>query len=670
MRYNSHRKKANIYSKLVVLLIGLWISAAGAAMWISGSFNLNCFYDVGTVYECFQVDNMAFGENVVFEYTEGCQLVTEDEAVKFYDLNGMEREWRYICLELSDMNQSKIETTLCLFNNESLLVLEKKVELKEGKNILKIESEPYSNIHMKFSDQKGLRFNIESLEFRENKPIWSWQKVITYGGVIFGIYLILVVLLRKFVGRRFSQIDWYLPVQGLQKCYQKAGNSIGRGIVNWNTRKKSRGRVTLFFLMLTFMQCVSILGYYGRQAYFRWEMLICCVLILGAGILCKEEELRLLNWKNRLVGAWCVLWLLAAISDFIVPKRYAYVGITMFLAVGFFFFMWGNMEHRELVIRDFIYAIEWNFLINAVFCYLFRPYTPGIRYVGASYSPGVWGLYLVIVWCAFFARLDEDILRHRSWKRMLPHLVGIAVSGDFLWKTQSVASVLSAGIIFLIFLGRRWRHRRKKGIIQGIGMVTVLVLVVFGSNWSVFHIPRMLDMEIRFEKDEGAEPVTSHPFVIRSEAAEQGRSRIVDKLKGSNTLEALTTGRTLYWKSYLREMNLWGHEEQLFMWGQRRMPHNGYLGIMHRYGIFAGIPYLLMVLWNIIYALCYYKKDVKNRKGGFFLLAVMLVDFILLFGENVEMPFCWLCWFAMYLMMGVEFEQQRGKIGIKEVHHE
>ena len=77
-----------------------------------------------------------------------------------------------------------------------------------------------------------------------------------------------------------------------------------------------------------------------------------------------------------------------------------------------------------------------------------------------------------------------------------------------------------------------------------------------------------------------------------------------------------------------------------------------------------------MVLWNIMYALYYYKKDSKNRKGGFFLFAVMLVDFILLLGENVEQPFCWLCWFAMYLMMGVEFEQQRGKMEIKEVHYE
>lgn len=670
MRYDNKRKKANIYSKLVVLLIGLWISAAGAAMWISGSFNLNCFYDVGTVYECFQEENVASGDNIVYDYTEGCLEVTGDEAVKQYYLAGMEREWRYISLELSNMNQEQFEATIYCLDKNASLINEKNVKLKSGKNTLKIECEAYSYFGMKFSGQKGLRFNIDSLEFRENKPIWSWQKALLSGGVIFAVYLVLVAALRKLVGRRFVQIDWYLPIQGLQKCYRKAGNCIGRGIEEWSPKRKSRGRVASFFLMLTFMQCVNVLGYYGRQAYFRWEMLICCVLILCVGILCKEGELRLLNWRNRLVFTWCVLWLLATVSDFIVPKRYAYVGWMMFLAVGFFFFMWGNMERREIVIKDFIYAIEWNFFMNALFCYLFRPYTPGIRYIGASYSPGVWGLYLVFVWCAFLARLDGDILEYRSWKKILPHLLGLAACGDFLWKTQSVSSVLPAILVLLIFFGRRWKYRKKKGIIQGIWMVVVLALVVSGSNWSVFHIPRILDREICFEKDEGIEPITSNPLVIKSEAAEQGKNRIFEKLKKSNSLESLTTGRSLYWKSYLREMNLWGHEEQLFMWGQRRMPHNGYLGIMHRYGIFAGIPYLLMVLWNIMYALYYYKKDSKNRKGGFFLFAVMLVDFILLLGENVEQPFCWLCWFAMYLMMGVEFEQQRGKMEIKEVHYE
>ncbi len=47
----------------------------------------------------------------------------------------------------------------------------------------------------------------------------------------------------------------------------------------------------------------------------------------------------------------------------------------------------------------------------------------------------------------------------------------------------------------------------------------------------------------------------------------------------------------------------------------------------------------------------------------------MLAAFILILMENLELPFLFLCWMGMYLMMGIYFEQDgesNGNAGIEK----
>ena len=71
--------------------------------------------------------------------------------------------------------------------------------------------------------------------------------------------------------------------------------------------------------------------------------------------------------------------------------------------------------------------------------------------------------------------------------------------------------------------------------------------------------------------------------------------RIIKKLFGGQSLEKITSMRNLYWAAHLREMNLTGHAYKAKIWGGTRWPHNGVIAMMYRYGIFAGIPYTVMV---------------------------------------------------------------------------
>ena len=153
------------------------------------------------------------------------------------------------------------------------------------------------------------------------------------------------------------------------------------------------------------------------------------------------------------------------------------------------------------------------------------------------------------------------------------------------------------------------------------------------------------------------EPVTDHPFILTVQAEElKATNRILDKLEKITSLENLTTGRTLFWKAYLRELNLWGHKNYARFWGAKHMPHNGLIAIMYRYGIFSAVPYLLMLLYGFCYAWRYFRRHLSEDKYSYFVMANTISCYLLILVENIELPFCWVWWYALYVVMGIYFD--------------
>ena len=107
-------------------------------------------------------------------------------------------------------------------------------------------------------------------------------------------------------------------------------------------------------------------------------------------------------------------------------------------------------------------------------------------------------------------------------------------------------------------------------------------------------------------------------------------------------------------------MNLFGHEKNPKLWGKRRLPHNAFLGIAYRYGVFAVVPYILMLGALLVRTFRYGNKKVKYAGMPFL---ICLISILMSMTDNVEQPFVWLPWIALYLMMGIVFadEEQPGQ---------
>lgn len=123
-----------------------------------------------------------------------------------------------------------------------------------------------------------------------------------------------------------------------------------------------------------------------------------------------------------------------------------------------------------------------------------------------------------------------------------------------------------------------------------------------------------------------------------------------------NNLEAYSSGRTLYYLAYIRQMNLLGHYYHARNWGDYIYPHNGLLEIMYRYGIFAGIPYCAMLFYVLWYSMKYARKHSEGKTGcRLYPLLITVGAFGNLLFENAEKPFVWMIWVLLYIGMGMLF---------------
>lgn len=647
------------FGKIIWILTGICFAAAGSLMWISGSFDLNRFYHAGEVYDVSK-SNLKLSGNYDVDYNaeEHVFTVQSEVASKVFVIS--EGKWKYIYLSASQAGEDGIDVSLVCYNTDNTVVYEADIRISEGDNLFTVPDVRYSRINLNFLQKEGASFGIDQIQFRTTPPIFSRSRFFKYFLFLFVCFLLASGSVFLVFRKKLRKWSWYAPLEELQKLFLYIGTAGERFDRICSDRTKRRIRSGLFCFIILFMQAVFIRKMYFSRNTYRFVVLVCMAALTAIALLCWERPLQKLNWKNKLSVSWLWLWILAAISNFIVEKRFAYTGAGMLLIVGFLFFMWGNMQRREELLGDFIRGILWSFYPNLIFAYLFRPYLPAYRYMGSSYSPGIYALYLLFVWIAFLSRLDFDIWKKKVLGKDLFYIFMLGICANLLWKTQSISSIVPAALAALIFSFKLWKNRKQVKLI-GIMLYLVLFGVGYSANaYGIYYIPRMVNAEVKFTNDRYQDTVTDHPFLITVKASEGiTANRILYKLKTSASLEELTTGRTLFWKAYLRELNLWGHKKHAEFMGSTHMPHNGFVAIMYWYGIFAIVPYLVMVCYQLWYAVRYFKRHIREKTYSFFVLSNAVACTLLLFVENVEIPFGWLCWYCMYLVMGLYFDDEQ-----------
>lgn len=656
----TENKKNIIFRNVIWMVIAMATAMVAALMVTSESNSLNHFYNGGSVYDVPSAYRDLESPGITYDAGTGVLRITEDIAYKSFDLSGMKKKWNYIILDISKLNKDMLEGVIDYYNKGGTCVFSQPFVLNEGRNVLQSQEVSYASVALRFEGQNGTEFSVDKAQFRQKILHISRRLFAAVFLLVFAVSVLILWFLHRLIGGR---IKWYGFVELLQGIYILVGEAAGRLTEKMSSRRKSIFRICLFLFQIIYMQMVMNLQLYERDRYFKVQILVCSIIVIAIAMLCYEKKLVYCDWNNKLVGAWTVLWVMACISDFLVAKRYAFLGYMMFFAIGFFYFMWNNMEDRRQIFREFAQAVILSFVVTTAFCFLCRPSGEGLRYLGSYYSPGMYAMYVLFVWIAIWADIDIRLGKSEPFGALAAaELAGAGLAGMLLWKTQSASGVIPAAVVIGIFA---WKQlflsgsidAAKRGLRVMLAAAVIAIPVSMAGEWGLANIPGMLGTEVQFEKDEAFEAAQisiGTETVYAAETGETtGKSRIVKKLTDFASIEEFTSARNWYWAAYLREMNLVGHENKVNMWGKNRWPHNGFLAIMYRYGVFAGIPYAVMVFLNLWYS---WKYMMRNRKEyGFFLFAVSVASFILILMENLELPFAFLCWSAMYLLMGANF---------------
>lgn len=648
---------------LIWEVIGLVLSMSIAAMVISGSYSIKSFYDVGKVYE--------FRESIYRSYivqengyqeVSGTIVLDKGEFKHTVNIEGKARDWSYFCIDISEMNSDSLECSMIInyYENEQLLgQMEKDFILKKGLNIVEIPGMKFQVAEIVYTGEENTSFEIRDMQFRDNKPVFTYSKFIGITILIFLIYSLIIVTFRIVWVKQNLKINFYVWIDILQEIFIKFAEQFVKikKCFPFLNNHESIIRIGLFLGMFLFNIWIDMYGNYTGE--FKYYVLIYLFLIILIAIVSIGDKLQKVCWNNPLVWSWIFVWCIACISDFIIQKNYRFSGYAIVLGIGFFIFIWNNMKEPDEILKDFKKAIYIFLIIITVFCLVCRPEVEGIRYSGFGRNPSVFGLYLSVCWAVVLSEIEEGVRAKNRVVCLMPYLLGLCVIFVFALKSQSACPLLSMAFVVFIWIVRnshyvKLNHSKKYLLCTMVLTILLLIPTYIGIDWGINHIPQKLDTAITLK---GEIPVAKTEYGLVAQAADIEKtiknSRLGQKFS-SGSFSTIISWRDYYYRTYLREMNLLGHKDLPVMWGHRRLPHNAILGIAYQYGVLAVIPYILMLLYVIVRTWRYSFSEKKYAVMPFYVCFSVI---IMSMADNIERPFSWLPWFALYLLMGIVFKE-------------
>lgn len=653
-----NRKRKNIFGFLIWISVGFIISMIFTGMYISEDGNMDCFYNIGEVYDVERGTYAVNGEGWVYDAQSRNFLITEKDAYKQIEVVGEMRSWNFCIMEISGMDKTSMTAVLDCIDAEGVVERSIVAELQNGRNQIFTEGVAFSKLVIRIPDAEGTQFELNKLQLRNQDPDASIGRIIKLSGFAFGIYAVLSLLIDFVKKKRFPcvKIDPYGMIEGLQKIFCKIANLYGKRVKNISSKIRERVWRSCFFILIFYS--IYVIDTNQHLKLWKYSQIIYAVIILVIAVFSIEDEIKPVCWKNRLVYAWMALWILAAISDFIVSKKFTGVGYVQIFVWGFCFLIWNNMKQPHRIIKALMDAVRYSFIVTVIFCVFCRPEIAGGRYMGIFINPNPFANYLVVVAAALLTDITNKLVQEKN-KRILWNCVELLAVLTFLWKTQTRGAMLAIGTMGILACWYLIWSKKKKGyrlLSKWVMYMAVLFLPVYGSiSWGITTIPYKLDTGIVMENDFVKPAIENfgETFKMKVYAAEAtegiAQSRVVNSLK-MGSLEEISSGRTIYWKVYIRNMNLWGHEWKAIIVGKGHDAHNSLLAIAYRYGIFTIIPYVIMWIYSIIYAVRY--AAAKKKSYGFLPLALCIGYMIVSLIDAEEQPYINFVWFTMYFMIG------------------
>lgn len=645
------KKRQQLYT-YIWITIGIFFSIAFAMMRNSESFDFTEFFHQGKSYEFTREECTKSTSTCTFNEGLNYYYIGSDSAITKKIRLSSNREWNYLSLDVSNLNLNVVNWKLRYYDSNRVMLYEQPVMITAGNNMITLAC-PYSfqYICFKIENYPGLTFSLDGMELRESAILFDGKTfIVSVAATMLGYMMV------TFLIYMVHRVGWYSLVEVLQDIYIQFGDMTGkRAARHWTKNGMRRLRIFLFWLLFTFMIVYQALALYDKEATYKYGILAAAIILILIGILSWESPLQHVNWHGILPVAWFSFWIYTCISDLFVSKFFKFTGYVFVLAVGFFYFMWNNMSRPKQMINNIISGLEWTFPFVLGFCLIFRPKQYLLLYNGAFRTREGMALYALVLLIAFLARIFFCLQATTDKKRVrwiVAYTIATSINIYFLYITNSTICMLTAALVVIMFVCYLWAARRE--LVLGIfkstmvlaGALVCSAVIVIGLNQAIQVVPLQLGTTISLRGE-------IKETKMSPEELKAAKTQLPELLHGVKSASRIS--KTTVWKAHLSKMNLLGHAGRLRVNGEKMYAQNGYIEIAYRYGMFALIPYLLML------ACCLYRAW---RRRGYLMLAIVLAFGVTMLTQSVELPFLHPLWIVFYLGMGCFFPEKKIRNGV------
>lgn len=500
-------------------------------------------------------------------------------------------EWKYVGLE--NMADTELKGLIRTYCGDSI-VSSQRVNLKPGKNQIALSSGKISRITLCIFREQGQTIEIRKVFVSDHIESFDGYRFGVESAVIAGIIFAILLLLDHL-------FNIHVRIQYLLKKIANGYDKLFTCITDYIpairvSEKTAHGVRTGIFVILFIWNFYN--SRYGKKVELYWLAAIIYTLACVLIYMVSKPHCRKTNYTvTGYLGVWVLLCIFMCISDFVVPKTYCYTGYIFLLIYGLLFTLYRDPQVCKDIFRDMAYAIQIfgiGFILIGIMSGNVYGVSIGRISVGFT-NANAWANFLVLMVVSSIAMV-EDMEKVRKWLPRIIIFVIECISAFYLiYLTQSRWALVMAALFFSIWLFRLAKNRRdkngtKKRLVFLILFLCLSIPIGTTLKWALMQNADETEEVQELALENGT---TYTPFLMDVQASE---SRMMQTMQ-SVDLNAFTSGRIGIWRSYVREMNLWGHKYLCSIEGQKTSSHNMFMAYFYRYGLLTGV--LFMCFWLI-----------------------------------------------------------------------
>ena len=593
-----NKKENGIYKIIAGALTGLLLGFAAAMMSVGDSASVSDFLQAGDVYDFSRETLTKSNDEWIYNAEQQYFEIVVKNAIRRFNLDGKEKCWGYLYVNVDKLNVSELEAELRYYNKDKERIFKENIILRPGENVIALQSLiPVAEIGFNIKDAKGVCISLKSMQIREKQanyvPMRFWGVFVVSYVLFLVIWLVGKNLLYKHraEAERTEKKQEALPGEVLSYFYEHMGSFFAA----WRTKRVSDielGHRLSFSLLFITCIAANVLGWQTDEELFRYYLISSAALLLIAGGLCvpAEHRKKKVIWESPVAFAWIALWIGTVISDFFARGQIHFVGYVMIFAAGFFIYRWNRVAHPENVLFAMMEALEIVFGITILICVMFRPKLLAVQYNGIFRDPEDNAMFALLMVVVLGVMMERQMLCNRFTVKMNICLIELALAAYMVLRAENQTGYVILMLLMLMFAWRiigyrkQWFEYAKKNI--GLLALTLFLAAGFAGAFHVGikYVPEKIGLALTYKEEE---KLSQESEQVLTELSWYD-AKLVEDVVREEEIE-----KNIIQTNYLRKLNLYGNGKNMKVFREKVPAYSGYLYMAYRYGIFILVPFVM-----------------------------------------------------------------------------